>query len=77
MGHMHMKIQGLRSTRDKPVDTDLEYKREKNVVVCITLDPNTKNEGKFTMVYADTSPSHQSEEINTSTSCMYMVVMPY
>ena len=75
LGKLHMRIQGLKSTREKPLDIYLEGKRKKNVVLCTTVDPSTKNEEKFTHIYEDASPSHKAEEINTYMSCMYMVLM--
>ena len=62
MGHLYMRRQGLQSTREKPPDTDLEYKSKSNVVFCTTVDPSTTKEGKFTQIYADASPPHQKEE---------------
>ena len=45
MGHLHMKIQGLQSTKAKPLDTDLEDKI-KNEVFYTTVDPSITKEGK-------------------------------
>ena len=50
MGHLHMIIQGLQSTKEKPPDIDLEDKRKTNVVFCTTVDPSTTKEGN---VYSD------------------------
>ena len=41
MGHLHIRRQGLKSTREKPVDKDLEDKNKKNVVFYTTVDPIT------------------------------------
>ena len=41
MGHLQMGIQGLKSTKEKSPDTDLEEKSKKNVVFCTTVEPNT------------------------------------
>ena len=60
MGHLHTRRQGLQSTREKPPYTDLEEKR-KNVVFCTTVKPITTEEGKYTQIYADASPSHLAE----------------
>ena len=46
MVHLHMRIQVLQSTREKPPDTDLEYKCNTNVFFVTTADPSTMNEGK-------------------------------
>ena len=37
MGHLQMIRQGLKSTIDKPQDTDLEDKSKTNVVFCTTV----------------------------------------
>ena len=50
MGYLHMRIQGLKSTKEKPPDTDLEEKIKPNVVFCTTVDPSTTKEGK---IYSD------------------------
>ena len=47
MGHLHMRIQGLKSNKDKPHDTDMEYKIKTNVVYYTTVDPRTTKEGKI------------------------------
>ena len=44
MGNLHTRRQVPQSTRKKPPDTDMEYKR-KNVVFCINVDPSTIKEG--------------------------------
>ena len=41
MGHLHMRIQGLQQTKEKPNDTDLEDKIKTNVVYCTNADPST------------------------------------
>ena len=38
---MHMRKQGLESTKEKPPDKDLEYNMTMNVVYCITVEPST------------------------------------
>ena len=59
MLHLHMRRQGLQSTREKTPDTDLEYKSKKNVVFWATMDPSTTKEGGvFTKIYAYASPSY-------------------
>ena len=60
MGHLYMRIQGLKSTKYKPPDTDLEDKSKTNVVLCINVDSSTTKEGNFTHIYVDASPPHQS-----------------
>ena len=50
MVHLHIRIQGLQSTKEKPYDTDLEDKSKINVVFFTTVDPSTTKEGK---VYSD------------------------
>ena len=47
MGQLHIRGQGLKSTREKPPDTDLEEKSKNNVVICTTVDHSTNKEGKF------------------------------
>ena len=47
MGHLHMRIQELQLTKEKPPDTDLKDKIKKNVEYCTTVDPSTKKEGKI------------------------------
>ena len=46
MGHLHMTIQGIQSTKGKPPDTDLE---DKIIFLAFytTIDPITTKEGKF------------------------------
>ena len=56
-----MIIQGMQSTMVKPSDTDLEDKIKTNELSCTTMDPSTINEDKFTPIYSDASPSHQSD----------------
>ena len=58
MGHLHMRIQGLKSTRDIPQDKDMKYKSKTNLVFYTTVDPSTMKEGKFTHIYEDSSSSH-------------------
>ena len=67
IGHLHMRIQVLKSTINKPPDTDLEAKCKTYVVFYTTLDPSTKKKGKFTLNYANGSQSNPANEINTST----------
>ena len=50
MGHLHMRRQGLQSTKEKPPDTDLENKITTNVVYFTTVEPSTTKEGK---IYSD------------------------
>ena len=47
MGHLHRRRQGLKSTKEKPPDTDLEYNIKTNVVYCTTVDPSTTKEGNI------------------------------
>ena len=47
MGHLHMRRQGLKSTKDKPPLIDLEEKIKTNVVYCTTMEPSTTKEGKI------------------------------
>ena len=42
-----MIIKGLKSTKDKPQEIDLEDKIKTNVVFCTTVDPVTTEKGKF------------------------------
>ena len=50
IGNMHMRRQGLKSTKDKPPDTDLEDKIKRNVLYCTTEEPGTNKEGN---IYSD------------------------
>ena len=50
MGHLHMIIQGLQSTKEKTPYTYLEDNITMNVVYCTTLEPSTTKEGK---IYSD------------------------
>ena len=45
-----MRRKGIHSTKEKPLDTDLEDKSKTNEVFCTTLDPSTTKEGK---IYSD------------------------
>ena len=47
MGHLHMRIQGLISTKDKPPDIDLEEKIKTNVVYCTIVDLSITKEFKI------------------------------
>ena len=47
MGHLHMRRQGLKSTKEKPPDIDLEDNIKTNVVCCATLEPSTTKESKI------------------------------
>ena len=50
MGHLHMRRQGLKQSKEKPPDTDLEDNIRTNVVYCTIVDPITTKEGK---IYSD------------------------
>ena len=50
MGHLHIRIQGLQLTKEKPPYTELEYNIKTNVVYCTTVEPSTTKEGK---IYSD------------------------
>ena len=50
MGHLHMRRQGLQSTKEKPPDTDLEEKIKTNVLFSTTVDPKETKEVK---IYSD------------------------
>ena len=65
MGHLHMRIKGLQSTKGKPPDTDLEENTITNVVFFTTVDPSTKKKEIYTQIYADVSPPLQVGETNT------------
>ena len=47
MEHLHMRRQGLQSTKKKPPDTDLKYKIKMNFVYFKTVDPSTTKEGNI------------------------------
>ena len=70
IGHLHMKIQGLKSTIEKPPDIDLEDKSKTNVVFCATVDMS------ITQIYVDAFPIHQVHEKIPFMSFMYMIVIP-
>ena len=74
MGHLHMRRQGLKSTKEKPLDTDLEDKIKTNVVFCTTLDPITNIEGSIYSYLCRQLPTTSSRGKNKYTSCMYMTV---
>ena len=50
MVHLNMRRKGLQSTREKPIDINLEYKRKINLLFCTTMEPSTTTEGG---VYSD------------------------
>ena len=50
MGHLHMRRQGLQSTKEKPPDTDLEEKIKTNVLFSTNVDPKATKEVK---IYSD------------------------
>ena len=50
MGHLHIRRQGLKLTKEKPPDTDLEDKIKTNVVYCTDVEPRKTKEGK---IYSD------------------------
>ena len=50
MGNLHMRIQGLQSTKETPPDTDLEDKIKANMYFCATVEPSTTKEGN---IYSD------------------------
>ena len=66
----------IQPTKEKPPDIDLEDKSKTNIVFCATLYPSTTKEGKYTQIYADSSPPIKVGETNIFTSCMCMVVTP-
>ena len=47
MVHLHMKIQVLQSSIDKPPDTEIKDKCKTNIVLCTAVDLITSKEGKF------------------------------
>ena len=47
MGHLHMRRQELKLTKEKPPDTDLKDNIKTNVVYCTTVDTGTTKEGKI------------------------------
>ena len=50
MGHIHMRRQGLESTKEEPPNTYLEDKIKTNVVIFTKVGPRTTKEGK---IYSD------------------------
>ena len=62
MLHLIMRIQGIKSTRDKSTYTDLEYKRKTNVVFCTSMDPSKTKEGIFYCGICGQTPPHKSEK---------------
>ena len=67
-----MRIQGLKSTKDKPPDTHLEDKSKTNV----TVDPSTTKEGKVYSYLSGRLLTTSSKYIYTSKSSIYMIVIP-
>ena len=57
MGNLHMRRQGMKSTRNKPPDIELEYKR-KNVVFFTTVDPRVQQRRENLLRYMRTLPHH-------------------
>ena len=51
MGHLHMRRQGLKSTVEKLLDTELEDKSKTNVVSFTTLETSKTNEGAKLLRY--------------------------
>ena len=67
MGHLHMRRQGLQSTKEKPPDTDLEEKIKTNVVYCTDVDSITSKEGNIYSYLCRRSPTTStSRGTNTS-----------
>ena len=50
MVHLHIRRQGLKSTKERPPDTDLEDKIKPNVVLCTTVYPSTTKDEN---IYSD------------------------
>ena len=50
MRNLNIKRQGIKSTKEKNPDTDLEDKFKTNIVFCATIDPSTTKEGD---IYSD------------------------
>ena len=74
---MHVIRQGLQSTKEKTPYTDLEHNSKTNAVFLHLWTILQLRKEIFTHIYADACPPHQSEETNTSMSCMYMIVISY
>ena len=64
MIQLHMRIQGLQPTKEKPTDANLEGKSKTIVVFCTTIYPSTNKEGKIYSELADGSPQLQVGETN-------------
>ena len=58
MGHLHMRRQGLKSTKVKPPYTDLEDKIKTSIVFCTNVDPSTTKEGKKLLRPMQKFPHH-------------------
>ena len=71
MAHLHMRIQELQSTKEKPPDTYLEYKTKTNVVFCTTVDPGTTKKGKFYSYLCGRLPT-TSSRVNKYIYVMYV-----
>ena len=50
MGHLCMRRQGLQSTKEKPLDTYLEYKIKTSIAFWTTPEPRTNKKWK---IYSD------------------------
>ena len=60
MGHLHMRRQGLQSTKEKPPNIDLEENIKTNVIYYTTVDPITTKEGKTYSDLCGHSPTTSS-----------------
>ena len=67
---------GVQSTKEKPPDTYLEDKSKKMYCFVQLWNLAQKRKEYFTQTYADTYPPQQTDEKNTSTSCIYMIIIP-
>ena len=74
MGNLHMRRQRLQSTREKK--RKRPWIKEQKYCFLQLWNLVQQRRGKSTQIYEDASSSHQSEEINTYFSCMYIIVMP-
>ena len=66
MEHLHMRGQGMQSTRNKTTDTELQEMCNTNVFYELMCNQVQQKRGNFTLTYADDYKSHLTKEINTS-----------
>ena len=71
MGHPHIRIKGLHSTKEKHPDTDLEDKSKINLVFYITLETSATKEGNIYLYLCGRFPT-TSSRVNKDIYVMYV-----